>query len=281
MVWRRCPPCCAAAERKAPSNLSEGLRPLLATALRIGALSWKEYRLGSVSAAGLTSIVMRAVFQVGFFTLLGRLVSGESGQGYAFVGAVAFAPVIAVVSRATAVVTSEIPQGTMYRLRLGNVPLLLVMVLRSWVYLAEGLLTALLALFLMGPAVLGYHETLAIAAALPVLALTTISGLCLGMFCCGLVLTGLDEGLTVNFAGYLILLCGGAVVPVDAEALRLASHLLPLGAGLPALRSGTTEELWEAAIHEAGVAVLWLLAAGLLLHFYVRRVRAGRTPERV
>ncbi|MFG2616998.1 ABC transporter permease [Streptomyces sp. NPDC048507] len=262
-------------------NSYDAVRPSLATALRIGALSWKEYRVVSVGAAALSSILIRAVFQVGFFTLLGQLAAGDGGKEHAFIGAVAFSPVIAVVSRATAVVTGETAQGTMYRLRLGRVPLLAVMLLRSWVYLAEGLVTACLALLLLGPVVLGYRQTLDVAAAFPVLVPTTVGCLCLGMFCCSVVLTGLDEGLTVNLAGYLTLLCSGAVVPVDTEVLRLAGAVLPVGAGLRVLRSAPGGEVHAAVLHEAGVAFLWLLAAGLLLRFHTRRLRTGRTPEPV
>ncbi|MCB5167451.1 ABC transporter permease [Streptomyces bambusae] len=257
----------------------------LTTALRICRLSWKDYRITSAGLVASAGIGIRTVFQVAFFTLLGQLTAGDAGRAYAFVGSVAFAPVAAVTSHVAAVVTSEVPLGTMYRLRLGNVPLLVVMLLRSWVYVVEGLAASLLALLVLGPTVLGGSGTAAVAVGYPLVLLTTLSCLCAGLFCCALVLSGLDEGLVLNIAGYLILLCAGVVVPTDPHGvLHLVGQALPLGAGLHALRAlgtDTSGELWGAVVHETLVAGLWLLATALLLRLQARRVRTGATPEPV
>ncbi|MCX4774868.1 ABC transporter permease [Streptomyces sp. NBC_01260] len=265
--------------------MPDTVRHVLTTALRICHLSWKDYRVASAGLAASASIGVRTVFQVAFFTLLGQLTAGDAGRAHAFVGSVAFAPVAAVTSHVSAVVTSEVPQGTMYRLRLGDTPLLVVLLLRSWVYVAEGLAASLLALLVLGPTVLGGHGTADVAAGYPLVLLTTVGCLCTGLFCCALALSGLDEGLVVNVAGYLILLCAGVVVPVGPEGvLHLVGQVLPLGAGLDALRSlgtGTAGELWGAVVHETVVAGLWLLATALLLRLQARRVRAGVAPEPV
>jgi ABC-2 type transport system permease protein len=257
----------------------------LTAALRICRLSWKDYRLASAGLTASASIGIRTIFQVAFFTLLGQLIAGDSGRAYAFVGSVAFAPVAAVTSHASAVVTSEVPQGTMYRLRLGNTPLLVVMLLRSWVYIAEGLATSLVALLVLGPTILGGHGTVDVAVGYPLVLLTTVSCLCAGLFCCALALSGLDEGLVVNIAGYLILLCAGVVVPADPNGLlHLVGQAMPLGAGLNALRTlgtDTASELWGAVAHETLVAGLWLLATALLLRLQAWRVRTGAVPEPV
>lgn len=270
------------AEQGEPLNSPDIPRLPLSTALRVCSLSWKEYRITSASPAALLSTVIRVGFQVAFFTFLGQLANGDTGRTYAFFGAVAFAPVPAVVSHVPAVMAGEVPQGTMYRLRLGNAPLLAIMVLRSWVYLVEGVAAACLALFLLGPAVLGWPDTLRAAVGLPVVLLTTLSCLCAGLFCCVLVLMRLDEGLVVNSCGYLILICSGAIVPVGTgSVLHPIGQALPLGAGLRAFRAGGTDQLLTAALNEAAVAALWLLATYLLLRFHERRVRSGATPEPV
>ncbi|WSY43341.1 ABC transporter permease [Embleya sp. NBC_00888] len=213
-------------------------------------------------------------------TLVGRLAHGDSGKTYAFIGAVAFASVPAVVTQVPAVITAEIPQGTMYRLRPGNVPLLAIMVLRSWAYLVEGLVASGLALFLPGPVALGHADMLRVAAAFPIALLTTVSCLCVGLFCCALGFLGLDEGMVVNSIAYLILLCSGAVVPVGSgNALHLIGQALPLSAGLDALRAGVTSPVDTAALHETVVAVPWLLATHLLLRLHARRIRTGAAPE--
>ncbi|ROQ26060.1 ABC-2 family transporter [Streptomyces sp. PanSC19] len=265
--------------------MPDTIRHALATALRICRLSWKDYRLASAGLAASASIGIRTVFQVAFFTLLGQLTAGDAGRAYAFVGSVAFAPVAAVTSHVSAVVTSEVPQGTMYRLRLGGTPLLVVMLLRSWVYIVEGMAASLVALIVLGPTVLGGRGTVDVAVGYPLVFLTTVSCLCMGLFCCALALSGLDEGLVVNIAGYLILLCAGVVVPVAPDgALHLVGQAMPLGAGLNALRAlgtDTAGELWGAVVHETLVAGLWLLATALLLRLQARRVRTGAVPEPV
>ncbi|GAA3398020.1 ABC transporter permease [Streptomyces roseoviridis] len=265
--------------------MPDTLRHALTTGLRICRLSWKDYRLTSVGPGASAGIALRTVFQVAFFTLLGQLAAQDAGRAHAFVGSVAFAPVAAVTSHVSSVVTSEVPLGTMYRLRMGDTPLLVVMLLRSWVYVVEGLAASLVALLVLGPTVLGGRGTVDLAVGYPLILLTTVSCLCAGLFCCALVLTGLDEGLVVNVAGYLILLCAGVVVPLDPQGLlHLAGQALPLGAGLNALRApgtASTGELWGAIAHEALVAGLWLLATAVLLRLHARRVRTGAAPEPV
>ncbi|MFD0398515.1 ABC transporter permease [Kitasatospora sp. NPDC059811] len=262
--------------------MPESVRSALTVGLRICRLSGKDYRVASAGLAASSSVAIRTVFQVAFFTLLGQLAGGATGRAYAFVGAVVFAPVAAVTSHVSTVVTAEVPQGTMYRLRLGNVPLLAVMLLRSWVYVAEGLAMSLVALVVLGPTLLGWRATADVAAAYPLVLLTTMGCLCTGMLCCALVLLGLDEGMAVNFVGYLILLCGGVVVPVDPDGiLHLIGQALPLGAGLNAVRIGTTGQVWGAVAHEVAVAASWLLLTGVLLRYQAQRVRHGSAPESV
>ncbi|WP_331772909.1 ABC transporter permease (plasmid) [Embleya sp. NBC_00888] len=263
-------------------NSPDALRSFLATALRICSLSRKDYRVTSGGIAARLGIATRVVFQVTFLTLLGQLAHGDSGKTYAFVGAVAFAAVPAVVTQVPAVITAEVPQGTMYRLRLGNVPLLAIMMLRSWVYLVEGLVASGLALFLLGPVMLGHTDMLRVAAAFPIVLVTTVSCLCVGLFCCTLVLIGWDEGMVVNSAAYLILLCSGAIVPAGSgNVLRPIGQALPLGAGLQALRAGVTNPVGTAVLHEAVVAALWLLATHLFLRLHARRIRTGAVPESI
>ncbi|MFI0829557.1 ABC transporter permease [Streptomyces roseolus] len=265
--------------------MPDTIRHALATALRICRLSWKDYRLASAGLAASASIGVRTTFQVAFFTLLGQLTAGDAGRAHAFVGSIAFAPVAAVTSHVSSVVSSEVSQGTIHRLRLGDIPLLVVMLLRSWVYIVEGLAASLVVLIILGPTVLGGHGTADVAVGYPLVLLTTVSCLCTGLFCCSLVLSGLDEGLVVNIAGYLILLCAGVVVPVDPHGvLHLVGQAMPLGAGLNALRAlgtNTTGELWGAVVHETLVAGLWLLATALLLRLQARRVRTGALHEPV
>lgn len=225
----------------------------------------------------LWSVPARAVLQTAFLTLLGRYAGGEAGRDYAFVGAVAFATTTALIVRVTDVIVEDRWQGTLYRLRLGRLPLWRIALLRSTVYLVEAMFAAVTGALGAGLALLGPGPTARVLAGLPFVAVMSISVLGVGLTVAAFAVGKSADVLLANGATYLVLVGAGVVVPVPDRAwLDAIGGVLPLRHGLAALHAWLAGGPWLAALlWEVVVAIGWLAVAAAVLA--VQSVRARRT----
>jgi ABC-2 type transport system permease protein len=228
------------------------------------------------------TVPTRAIAQSAFLVLLGGYAGGPVGRANAFIGAVVLAPTVALVTRAPDLIGDEIWQGTIYRLRLGRLPILAVVLVRSWVYLAEGLAAAVIAACVVGPQAVGWSMTATVLERFPVLALASGSCLCFGLFLGAAALRRRIDLLVVNAASYLLLLTSGAVVPPGANrVLDTIGPLLPLRAGISAMRPGPGGGISAGALClESMVGLGWLVAAwvALIIDGQLARSRGRSDP---
>jgi ABC-type polysaccharide/polyol phosphate export permease len=247
----------------------------VAFAVHIARLSARDYRAQCRPGVLVWSVSTRAVLQTLFLTLLGRYGGQARGMDFAFVGAIAIVPTAAVLVKATDVITAESAFGTLYRLRLGGTPVLWILLLRSWVYVVEGLAAAMVAIAIVGLPLVGVERALRLAAAMPIVALTTVSCLMVGL-CVGVLSLGRrSETVLANTASYLVLLTSGAVFPIDrVPVLAKLGALLPVRHGIVALRLWMDHSpSWSPLADEATVAAGWLVVTWVALRAQHRRAR--------
>jgi hypothetical protein len=124
--------------------------------------------------------------------------------------------------------------GTLYRLRLGALPLPLVVAARWWIYAVEGIVSFVVAALAVGPLVGETSLLPRMLAATPIVALVALTTSSLGMTVAALSLTHQRiELLAGNLVTYATLVLCGIVAPLatlGAPASRLV-HLLPLTNG--------------------------------------------------
>jgi ABC-2 type transport system permease protein len=254
-------------------RLRLGELPFPASVVLFGA---KEYLVASGGWVLAWTVPARAVLQTAFFTLLGGYAAGAAGQVYALVGSVALAATPAAVNKVTDVIVGDRWQDTMYRLRLGRLPIFAVMLLRSIVYVIEGTCAALVGAVVVGPAVVGVGPTLRLVSALPILALLTASLTCLGLLVAAASVGRRTDVLLGNGAMYLVILCSGAVLPVAQGWLAAIAQGVPLTHGLVALREWMAGRVaWDALAAEGVVALAYLSLAWLVLSLQAHRARRG------
>jgi ABC-2 type transporter len=256
-------------------TLSESLETRRPLWWRTCVLSGAEYGVVYGRRLLLISGLSRSLLQVVFLTLLGQYSGGDTGRRFAFTGAVCFVAVPSVVIRLSSVIVPDRWQGTMYRLRLGPIPILGIMVLRSWVYLVEGIVLVATTLIALGPWLVGVEETRALAADFPLLSVTVMSGLCVGFFVSASALGRRVEVMLPNALSYLILVGSGVVIPPGANGwIDAAGRFLPLRHGLDAIRTGAAGgRLAGLLATEAAIGAGWLACAWLLLALQSYRAR--------
>ncbi|GHI86601.1 ABC transporter permease [Streptomyces xanthophaeus] len=254
---------------------SSDLLPALATTGRLGA---REYLVEYPPRILFGTVAPRALLQVLFLTVLGRAVGGPDGALAAGIGASAFNVVSATVIKAPDVLINERVQGTLYRLRMTELPLLTLVAARWLVYAAEGIASALLAVPLVALLTADPVLLTGLPAALPLYALTTMTTSGFGLALAVVALGRRADVFLTNFGSYLLLALSGVLAALPADGLRaLAGSVLPLTHGIAALRAlhdgaGLTEVLRLAGA-EALVGLLWVSAAAVGLRVQTRRLR--------
>ena len=227
--------------------------------------------------------VSRVLVQVVFFALIGLLLESEEAVRYLFIGnAVMITAMEALMSVTTT--TWERRQGTMPLLVIAPTRLWPVFVGRSVQWLPTGVITASVALFVLGPAFgVGWTPTRALTV-LGCLVVVSVATYCFALFLSAIVLTAIDlHNVISNMAQATTMLIAGVMVPVSfwpgwVEAIAQA---LPLTHGLAAIRSVVAApavapvagEVVPGVLLTLGVGAIWLLSAALLLE---RVAAAGR-----
>lgn len=224
----------------------------------------------------LASVFPRAIMQAAFYVLIGQLLGGADGVRWAFVGVVGYALVTATVVRLPDVLAADKQDGTVFRLRMGVLGPTTVAGCRSWPYLVEGLVSALLVLAVAGP-VLGMGDlAVRMLPALPVLGVAALSCAAFGLAAAALSVGRGSEVLVGNLLASVMLVCCQVIVPVDVGWLNAIGAALPLTHALNAVRAQVAgaNPVPEAAL-ELVVGLGWLALATVVLH--VQAVRSART----
>jgi ABC-2 type transport system permease protein len=213
------------------------------------------------------SMPVRAVMQAAFVILAGMFYAGPTGRDYAFVGAVAFAASPWALGAVSDAMLEDRNQGTIYRLRLGRLPMLVLVALRTPPYLVQGVLAMVLAVLVAGPALVGQALSLRVALVLPVLFTGLISMLCMGLAIGSTGGSPRTDILLSNLAQYLILLAAGVILPPGRLPLLDAlGQVLPLRHAVAAAHARLAGRPdWPQLGLELLVAGGWLaVAAGAL-----------------
>lgn len=245
--------------------------------LRLGvacAMGGREYGAVYSRRVLLSSVLPRAVLQVLFLALLGRVGWGEAGERFAFVGAVGYVVVTATVVRLPDVLVLDKDEGTFFRLRTGVLPPVVVALCRSWVYLAEAAASVAVSLAIAGP-VLGLGRlALDLLPLLPLFAVGALSCLAFGLAGATLAVGRRADVLVGNALAYLLLVCAAVVAPVRVGWIDALGQLLPLRHVLAAVRGALDGgAVAGPVLAEVAVGTAWLAVAVLAMTVQDRRSR--------
>lgn len=184
------------------------------------------------------SHIPRVIFQTLFFVLLVRFALGPDLVHFALVGnAVGMAAIVAIV-QAGGIVSED--RGSGYLPYLMAVPADRVWIIlgRCTAFYADALLSAVLALFVVGLIVGAVPDPARVLYAFPALLLITATLTSMGLLVGSLAFhTRFSQSVT-NFTYYMLLLLCGANYPLDRlpQTAQAVARLLPMTHGLQALR---------------------------------------------
>lgn len=218
----------------------------------------------------------RALLQVLFLSYIGYYAAGAEGRQFAFIGAVAQVVVLATIVRGPDILFEDRSQGTLARLRLGQLPVSALVLARWWVFVVEGLFEALVSIAVIGPLV-GQSPLLPrFFAAIGLLFLIAVSTVGLGLVVAAYSLTQRVDVIITNLVSYASMVLCGVLAPLHAfgSAGALAARILPLTNGLLALRLFISHKSWTSdAGLEVLVGLVWLGLGVLLLELQLHRSR--------
>jgi len=202
--------------------------------------------------------MVRVIAQVSFFGLIGLRVADERSAFYLVIGnALAVAAQSGIFS--LNMTTSERWAGTLPLLVASPSSPMLVFASRGAYLAVDGALSALLALFIAGPA-FGLHLPWPrVLAVIPLTALIAAAAYCLGTFLAGIVFRFREiNGLVVNTTYVALMAACGVNVPLSyyPAALEWLSHGLPLTNGLLAIRGVFAGSPVATILGHAGVEAL-------------------------
>jgi ABC-2 type transport system permease protein len=246
----------------------------IALAARIGA---REHRAVNPWRVSLTTTWLRALLQCLFFTMLGRVVGGEAGQAYTYVGSVAIIITLFTFGELGDVPMRDRWSATFHRLRLGRLPVPLVYAVRSWPAVAEGLLLVVVSMLVVGVLTGQGELMLRLLALLPCYALMVATSAAAGLAVSSIGLFGREgrEVIVGNVAMYLVIVASGALIPPGkVAALDVIGTVLPMRHALQAVRGHLAGQPWVGdLLAELAVGAAWAATAVLVYTVAVRRVR--------
>lgn len=227
---------------------------------------------------------VRVLAQVMFFALIGRLLGTPQQVWFLLVGnAIMLAAMEGLF--ALNMVSWERGSGTLELLAASPTNPVVVLASRGVYLVADGTVSALGALFILGPL---FHLPLPGPATLlvvPLVVLIGVSAYCFGTFLGGLIIAyHTIDSIVVNVGIVILMALCGVNVPLDAypDPVAWVCHFLPVTNGLVAVRevlAGNPGVAGWYALAEAGVAAAWLGACLLTFEWFVRRGRRTGTLE--
>lgn len=245
-------------------------------------LSWRDFLVVYPPRVYLSTTLPRAVLQVSFFAFVGYYAAGAAGREFAFIGACTHVIVLATVVRAPDVLIDERVMGTLYRLRLGIVPLPAIAFARWCVYLCAGIMDGIVA-WIVASALVGHLELLPeLARIVPLFLLIAVTTSGVGLLVAAASLTQRIDIVLTNVASYMMLVFCGVVAPLSAFGTfgEQLVRLLPLSNGLLAVRAVVGHEPWLAhAGRELAVGTAWIFVAAVVLQLQSQRARRRGTDD--
>jgi ABC-2 type transport system permease protein len=246
----------------------------IALATRIGN---REHRAVNPWWVSLTTMWPRALLQCLFFTLLGRVIGGESTQAYTFIGAVAVSITLFAFGDVGDVPMRDRWAATFYRLRLSRLPVPLVYVLRALPVAGDAAIVVALCVLMVGPVTGQVELTLRLLALLPFYLIMVATSVAAGLATSSIGLFGRvgSDVWVANVAMYLIIVASGALIPPGRlPLLDAVGALLPMRHALEAVHLHLAGEPWVGKLlMELAVGGGWLLAAVGVYSLAVWRIR--------
>lgn len=241
--------------------------------IRIGFLDQQTANPWRVSA---TTTWPRAVLQCYFFVLLGSSVAGT--RAFAFEGSV-----VLVLTLPTSISISAVPMtdkwmGTFYRIRLGRMPTVTVIALRSLPWLADALVMVVLSALVVGAVTSQMSLAFRLLAVSPLFLLMALTNAAAGLAVASFAVGRNADVVLGNALMYLIVAAGGIVVPPGrVRWLDDMGIVLPLRNGLMAVRAIISGRPWAAhLLAECVVGCAWaVLATGGYSYHIVQARRKG------
>jgi ABC-2 type transport system permease protein len=229
--------------------------------------------------------LVRALSQVTFFALIGKLLRSDVQTHFFLVGN---AVMIAAMGATFAMnmTTAERANGTLGLLLASPSRPVVVFASRGIYVMADAVLSSLLGLFIIGP-VFGLHFPW--PGSLLVVPLTLLVGLsayCFSTFLAGVILRHRETtGLVVNATIVTLMAVCGVNVPVSFYPtwLEWVSRCLPITNGLEAIRAVLDGAAWSTVAGHAGAELLvaggWLTLALMTFGRFMARGRRDGSLE--
>jgi ABC-2 type transport system permease protein len=227
---------------------------------------------------------LRVLSQVVFFALIGKLLRSDQQTWFLLVGnAVMLAAMEGIW--ALNLVGWERDSGTLELLAASPSNPVVVFASRGSYLIADGLFSALGALFVAGPLFglpLPWPRILLVV---PLTVLVGASAYCFGVFLAGLLIRTRElNGIVANVGIVVFMTLCGVNVPLDAYPRPIAwvAQALPLTHGLTAIRHVLAGDLAPAAAQaglEALVGLAWLTVSLATFERFVRRGRRDGSLE--
>ncbi len=211
--------------------------------------------------------LVRALSQVTFFALIGKLLRSDQQTHFFLVGN---AVMIAAMGATFAMnmTTAERANGTLGLMLASPSRPVVVFASRGVYVMADAVFSSLLALFIIGPA-FGLHFPWPRAVlVVPLTLLVGLSAYCFSTFLASVIIRHREiAGLLVNATIVILMALCGVNVPVSfyPDWLAWISRCLPITNGLEAIRSLIDDDAWSTVGAHAGAELLvgsgWLLVA--------------------
>jgi ABC-2 type transport system permease protein len=227
---------------------------------------------------------LRVLAQVTFFAFLGRLLHSQDRTWFILIGNATMLGAMEGVY-AINMVNFERGYGTLPLLVASPTNPVLVLASRGMYMIADGALSAIAALLVLGSLLrlpLTWDRVLFIV---PLMVLIGASSYCFGTFLGGILLGfGRIQAVVTNIALVLLMTLCGVNVPLDAypKPVTWVSDVLPLTHGLLAIRNGLMGRFGAAAapaLLEIVIGAGWLMACIATFRLFVRRGRSRGTLD--
>lgn len=254
--------------------------------LRLGAQASIEMFLAKYPPRILAaSWIPRVIFQTLFFVLLVGFARGPEAMQFALIGnAIGMAAAVALV-QVSGIIGEERQAGLLGYLMAVPANRVWIIIGRCTAFFLDALISALLALFVVGSFIGAFPNIVRVVYALPIFLLICASLSAVGLLIGSAALLTRQSSNIANLVYYLFLVMCGVNYPVDAlpAAARTISALLPMTHGLEALRAILATAAygdvlpalgWEAALG-AGYAAI----AYVVFQLQVHRARATGSTE--
>lgn len=239
---------------------------------------FQTYFADNPPAILLTTTVPRALLQCTFFTLLGRVVGGEGGARFAFIGSIAMTMTLSSIVGICDVPMLEKWSGTFYRLQLGELRPGTTFVLRSLPWISEAAIDAIACIVVVGPVTGLVGVSVAVLPAIPVYLLMAVTSAAAGLAAASFAVGRRTDVLVGNAFSYLVLVAAGVLVPAGRLSwLDTVGSVLPLRNGLVAVRAIVDGGAWGGAVlAEVGVGIGWAVLGWAAYRAQSRRaIRLG------